>query len=81
MNAAELAQDMEGSAVQWIKEKSADKNVDMVGSIIADDGGKFFNRLVWAKPDGEIFTYDKKHLVITSYSIHYTKLYDYHECR
>ena len=62
MNAAELAQDMKGSAVKWIKEKSAEKKVDMVGSIIADDGGKFFNRLVWAKPDGEIFTYDKKHL-------------------
>jgi len=62
MNAAELAQDMKGSAVKWIKEKSAEKNVDMVGSIIADDGGKFYNRLVWAKPDGEIFTYDKKHL-------------------
>ena len=62
MNAAELAQDMRGSAVKWIKEKSAEKKVDMVGSIIADDGGKFFNRLVWAKPDGEIFTYDKKHL-------------------
>lgn len=62
MNAAELAQDMKGSAVKWIKEKSSEKNVDMVGSIITDDGGKFFNRLVWAKPDGEIFTYDKKHL-------------------
>ena len=62
MNAAALAQDMKGSAVKWIIEKSAEKNVDMVGSIIADDGGKFFNRLLWAKPNGEIFTYDKKHL-------------------
>jgi omega-amidase len=62
MNAAELAQDMKGSAVKWIKQKSAEKTVDILGSIIADDGGKFFNRLVWAKPDGEIFTYDKKHL-------------------
>jgi omega-amidase len=62
MNAASLAQDMKGSAVKWIIEKSAEKNVDMVGSIIADDGGNFFNRLVWAKPNGEIFTYDKKHL-------------------
>ncbi|MBW2603714.1 MAG: amidohydrolase [Deltaproteobacteria bacterium] len=62
MNAADLAQDMKGSAVKWIMEKSAEKNVDMVGSIIADDGGKFFNRLLWAKPNGEIFTYDKKHL-------------------
>ncbi len=62
MNAAALAQDMKGSAVKWLKEKSVEKHVDMVGSIIADDGGKFFNRLLWAKPNGEIFTYDKKHL-------------------
>ena len=62
MNAAALAQDMKGSAVKWIKEKSAEKTVDILGSIIAEDGGKFFNRLVWAKPDGEIFIYDKKHL-------------------
>jgi omega-amidase len=62
MNAPALAQDMKGSAVKWIIEKSAEKNVDILGSIIADDGGKFFNRLLWAKPNGEIFTYDKKHL-------------------
>ena len=54
MNAADLAQDMNGSAVKWI--------IDIVGSFIADDSGKFFNRLVWAKPNGEIFVYDKKHL-------------------
>ena len=62
MNAAALAQDMNGSAVKWIKEKSSEKNIDIVGSFIADDSGKFFNRLVWAKPNGEIFVYDKKHL-------------------
>ena len=62
MNAAALAQDMNGSAVKWIKEKSTEKNIDIVGSFIADDSGKFFNRLVWAKPNGEIFIYDKKHL-------------------
>ena len=62
MNAADLAQDMNGSAVKWIKEKSTEKNIDIVGSFIADDSGKFFNRLVWAKPNGDIFIYDKKHL-------------------
>ena len=62
MNAAALAQDMNGSGVKWIKAKSAEKNIDIVGSFIADDSGKFFNRLVWAKPNGEIFVYDKKHL-------------------
>jgi omega-amidase len=62
MNAAGLAQDMDGSAVQWIQNKSKDINADIVGSIIFNDKGKFFNRLVWAKPDGDLLTYDKKHL-------------------
>jgi predicted amidohydrolase len=62
MNAAELAQDMNGPSIAWIKEKSRQKNVDIVGSVIIKDDGKFFNRLLWAKPDGKIFTYDKKHL-------------------
>jgi omega-amidase len=62
MNAAGLAQDMDGSAVQWIQKKSKDINADIVGSIIFNDKGKFFNRLVWAKPDGDLLTYDKKHL-------------------
>lgn len=62
MNAAELAQDMKGSSVEWLKDKSRRKNVNIVGSIIAKEEGKFFNRLIWAKPEGRIFTYDKKHL-------------------
>ncbi|MFO7555004.1 MAG: amidohydrolase [Desulfobacterales bacterium] len=62
MNAADLAQGMDGSAVQWIQKKSSDINVDIAGSIIINEGGKYYNRLVWAKPDGEILTYDKRHL-------------------
>jgi omega-amidase len=26
------------------------------------EAGRFFNRLVWARPDGKLITYDKKHL-------------------
>lgn len=62
MNVASLAQDMTGSAVKWLREKSRQKNFDIVGSIIVNDNGKYFNRLIWAKPEGEIFTYDKRHL-------------------
>ena len=62
MNAAGLAQDMDGSAVQWIQKKSKDTNADIVGSIIINDKGKFYNRLVWAKPQGDVLTYDKRHL-------------------
>ena len=62
MNAAGLAQEMDGSAVKWIQKKSKEVHADIVGSIINKDEGKFYNRLVWAKPDGNLLTYDKKHL-------------------
>jgi predicted amidohydrolase len=62
MNAAALAQDMNGSAARWLQKKSIDINTDIVGSIIINDGGKFYNRLVWAKPEGDLLTYDKRHL-------------------
>jgi predicted amidohydrolase len=62
MNAENLAQGMNGDSVHWIKAKSRQKNADIVGSIIIKENHKFFNRLLWAKPNGEMFTYDKKHL-------------------
>lgn len=62
MNAVNLAQDMKGSSITWLCNKSREKNVDIVGSIIAKENGNFFNRLIWVKPDGNIFTYDKRHL-------------------
>ena len=62
MNPFDIAQDMQGSAVTWLSEKSRRKNADIIGSIIVKEDGKFFNRLIWTKPEGRIFTYDKKHL-------------------
>jgi len=62
MNAADLAQGMGGSAVHWLQKKSIDINADIVGSIIIHDAGRYYNRLVWAKPNNEIFIYDKRHL-------------------
>ncbi|MGD9082372.1 MAG: amidohydrolase [Desulfobacterales bacterium] len=62
MKPADFAQDMNGPSVKWLREKSRQKNADIVGSIIVIDNGKYFNRLIWAKPQGEIFTYDKRHL-------------------
>lgn len=62
MNPHKLAQDMNDSAVRWLRQKSAQKHADIVGSIIIKDNGLFFNRLLWAKPDGRLVTYDKRHL-------------------
>ncbi len=62
MNAEKLAQDMAGSGVQWLKETAVRKNADVAGSLIIREKGRFYNRLVWAKPDGSLFCYDKRHL-------------------
>ncbi len=62
MNAANLAQRMDGSGVSWLRQKSEEKGTDIAGSVIIEEAGKYYNRLIWAKPTGEIVTYDKEHL-------------------
>ena len=62
MNARELAQDMNGPAVAWMRAASDRHGIDMAGSMIIRDGRHYYNRLIWAKPDGTLATYDKRHL-------------------
>lgn len=62
MKADGLAETMNGSAVSWILSKSKAKNADIMGSVIIEENGKYYNRLLWAQSDGTLTTYDKKHL-------------------
>jgi predicted amidohydrolase len=62
MNAAALAENMNGRAVGWLRETARRTAAAVVGSVIVVDEGRFYNRLCWADPEGEIATYDKKHL-------------------
>jgi predicted amidohydrolase len=34
----------------------------VTGSAVVQAGGKFYNRLLWARPDGKLDFYDKRHL-------------------
>ena len=62
MAPAQLAEPMSGRAITWLQEKAAAKNVVITGSVMVEEAGRYFNRLVWARPDGELSCYDKKHL-------------------
>ena len=62
MNASVLAESMEGRAVKWMRGKAAENKRVITGSLIIEDGGNYYNRLVWMKPDGNFFHYDKRHL-------------------
>ena len=57
-----LAEKMDGTTVQWMKKISAAKKIILTGSVIVEDEGKYFNRLIWMLPNGEIGYYDKRHL-------------------
>jgi predicted amidohydrolase len=61
MHAAEFAEDMAGATVEWLRSTAARLGAVVAGSlIVADDG--YRNRLLWARPDGTLAAYDKRHL-------------------
>lgn len=57
-----FAEKMDGEAVQWMKKIAADKKIILTGSLMIEESGKYFNRLIWMLPNGEYGIYDKRHL-------------------
>ena len=51
-----------GAALEWMKDFAAATGSAVAGSIAVRDGGKFFNRFHFVKPDGTVASYDKHHL-------------------
>lgn len=62
LKSTEQAEAMDGETVRWLLERSATINADIAGSVMIEDRGRFYNRLLWAKPDGTLHSYDKRHL-------------------
>jgi predicted amidohydrolase len=62
MNAAAMAEPVNGNSVEWMRKMAAMKNCVVTGSLIISENGKFYNRLIWMKPDGSFNHYDKRHL-------------------
>src|SRR5207344_1671781 len=57
-----LAEQMDGATVQWMKAQAASNRIILTGSLIIEEGGNYYNRLLWILPDGQLGTYDKRHL-------------------
>ena len=62
MQAEKLAETMDGEAVQWMRKTATQKGCVLVGSLMIKENNKFFNRLIWMRPDGSFEHYDKRHL-------------------
>src|ERR1700761_3893674 len=62
MKTSKLAERMDGPTVRWMTETAARTGSVITGSLMIAEEGKYYNRLVWARPDGTLECYDKKHL-------------------
>ena len=62
MHVEQLADTMDGITIRTIKEWAKIYNLAIVGSFIAQEDRKFFNRSFFVIPDGQIYLYDKRHL-------------------
>jgi len=62
MNPETLAEEMNGKTMQWMEAQAYKFECVITGSMIIREDGKFYNRLIWMRPDGTFEKYDKRHL-------------------
>lgn len=51
-----------GASVTWMREMAKKTDAAVCGSMIIKDGENYYNRLFFVTPEGEVFTYNKRHL-------------------
>lgn len=62
MKPESLAETMEGETLTWMKQVAISKKVIITGSLIIQEEGNYYNRLIWMLPNGSFGFYDKRHL-------------------
>ncbi|MBL7804270.1 MAG: amidohydrolase [Saprospiraceae bacterium] len=62
MNAAALAEPQDGPTQTWMQEQAAQTGAALAGSFICVEEGRYYNRLLFVKPDGSVGIYNKRHL-------------------
>jgi len=62
MAAAAQAEPGEGATLAWLREQAARYDAVVTGSVMVTEAGRYYNRLLWVRPDGSYSAYDKRHL-------------------
>ena len=57
-----FAETMDGETMGWMKMLSNKNGIVLTGSVMIEEEGKYFNRLIWMLPNGQFGYYDKRHL-------------------
>jgi len=62
MNVDNLEKPLGKKAFEWMRDKAKELQKIIVGSILTEDQGKYYNRMFWMRPDATYDYYDKRHL-------------------
>jgi predicted amidohydrolase len=62
MKPEQFAETMDGESVNWMKSISAERRVILTGSLMIEEEGNYYNRMIWMLPNGQFGYYDKRHL-------------------
>lgn len=62
MQPEEHAEPADGETRAWLLRQAAALDAAVGGSVAVDDRGRYYNRFMLATPDGELYSYDKRHL-------------------
>lgn len=57
-----IAESNDSDTLLWMKQKAAQLDAAIVGSIAVKEGEQYFNRMYFVKPDGNVTVYNKRHL-------------------
>ncbi len=58
----QFAETMEGPTVKWMTAMAVKHRCILTGSAMIEEEGRYYNRMLWVQPDGQIAHYDKRHL-------------------
>jgi omega-amidase len=62
MEVERLAEPVDGPSAAWLLELAARLDAAVAGSVITEQDGHYYNRLLWAVPGAPLRHYDKRHL-------------------
>ena len=62
MEAPALAEPMDGPTLEWMRHTAATRDAVVTGSLIIKEEERYYNRLLWVRPDGSVSYYNKRHL-------------------
>jgi predicted amidohydrolase len=62
MNSQLLGEKMDGQTVSWMRRICIENRIILTGSLIIEEDGSFYNRMIWMMPNGQLGYYNKRHL-------------------